>query len=127
MDTAVIISLTLSTFTSIIAIIAPIITTIVNNKHQRKIRQAELIYEKRYNNFKKFYDEYSNFLITKQIEINKVMPLITDCLLIASEDTARTLNSLKNKLIGKAGIMCLPQDQLLEICVKKMKHDLNIL
>ena len=50
-----------SSLTAIFAILAPIIVAIINNKHTKKLKEIELIYEAKINTYKEFLSDYGKF------------------------------------------------------------------
>lgn len=50
-----------SSLTAIFAILAPVIVAIINNKHTKKLKEIELIYEAKINAYKEFLSTYGKY------------------------------------------------------------------
>lgn len=64
--------MTISAITLIVAIVSPVLVTIINNFHATKIRKLELRYEKQFSYYNKQQDVFNTFLVfaSKQLETN---------------------------------------------------------
>lgn len=121
-----ILSILLSAITTITALLTSILTIHINNKHQNKMKKIDILYEKRYNEYKKFNNQYKEFLINNTYDKDILIQIISDCILIASDDTTMTLKTFLRKIYGIAS-PSVPNDKFLfDTCIKKMKKDLDI-
>ena len=68
MDKYGIITVTLSTSVSIISLLTSILTVYINNANQRKIKILDIVYEKKYDTYKKFFELHANYYITKKYD-----------------------------------------------------------
>ena len=64
--------MTISAITLIVAIVSPVLVTIINNFHATEIRKLELRYEKQFSYYNKQQDVFNTFLefASKQLETN---------------------------------------------------------
>ena len=128
-NTATIISLTFSGIASVLAILSPIVTVIINNKHQRKLKRNEKLFDLKYEKYQKFFALYADYYVTHEYKVEELSNVIIDCLLVSNEDTTRLLNLLLRKINGEVAHVGMPDEKKYTFnkCVQRMKQELNIL
>lgn len=94
MDKYSIIALALSTSVSIISLLANILTVYINNKNQRKIKLLDVVYEKKYSTYQKFFELYANYYVSQEYDKAEVTKVIMQCLAIANKKSSFYLKRL---------------------------------
>lgn len=100
MDKYSIIALALSTSVSIVSVIANIITVWLNNKNKRKIKILDVVYEKKYDTYKKFFELHANYYITQEYDKTELTKVIMQCLAIANQESRHYLKILLQNING---------------------------
>lgn len=126
-DVIAIVSISISALTALTALLVPIVTTCVNNKHQRKIHKSEFLLEKRYIKYQAMFDFYVNYKNTNQFDEELLSKIIADCLPIASKGTRFRLQQLleKNPNINSQ-MSYINKNVPLDCCIEEMRKDLDI-
>ena len=100
MDKYGIITVTLSTSVSIISLLTSILTVYINNANQRKIKILDIVYEKKYDTYKKFFELHANYYITKKYDEAEMTKTIMECLAIANQESRHYLKILLQNING---------------------------
>ena len=100
MDKYGIITVTLSTSVSIISLLTSILTVYINNANQRKIKILDIVYEKKYDTYKKFFELHANYYITKKYDEDEMTKVIMQCLAIANQESRHYLKILLQNING---------------------------
>ncbi len=100
MDKYGIITVTLSTSVSIISLLTSILTVYINNANQRKIKILDIVYEKKYDTYKKFFELHANYYITKKYDEAEMTKVIMQCLAIANQESRHYLKILLQNING---------------------------
>ncbi len=94
MDKYQIITIATSISVSIGSLIISLLTTYLNNKHQRKNKILDIVYEKKYNTYKKLFELYATYNITQEYDKTELTEVITQCLMIANRESSYYLDNL---------------------------------
>ncbi len=128
MELSNILSIVLTASVSLLSLLISIFSIIFNNRHQRKMKILDIVYEKKYEKYKIFFEHYANYYTNKEYDKSALVQNIMDCLLISNRKTSQQLESLlyhiKNEKIGKI----LPRiiSDCFYNCIQAIKEELNL-
>lgn len=127
MDIATILSISLSAFVSFITVVSSVVTIVINNKHQRKLKLFENKIEK-YKIFISLYADFEKTTKEENADVSVFSKSIIDCLLFANKETFFLLNKLRKSLKGFPKHLKAIFDspiQLYQDCIVSMNKELS--
>ena len=128
METSTILSITLTASISALSLIASIVTIIINNHHQKQIKILDIIYEKKYQSYQKFFQIYANYRINNEFDKTVLSNVIVDCLLTSNQKKSYYLDDLLRNISNEKENKYIPQffKNNFRYCIESMKAELNI-
>lgn len=87
----------LTSITATAAIISPLVTALINNSHQMRLKKLEMFYDRKYNSYHAFFVAYSEYKsLHNNAAFYSLSKAIGEAMLISSNKTADALQELLN-------------------------------
>lgn len=119
-------SIILSTIAAVAAILAPLLTAIINNRYLFRLKKLETFYDHKFSIYKKFFEAYGNVqnFVTPKDNHDFFSALYEVCL-ICNFETRSKLFELKKFFISSNGVATPESDKIFEECCDLLNKELT--
>lgn len=119
-------SIILSSIAAVAAILAPLLTAIINNRHELKIKKLETFYNHKFSIYKNFFEAYGavqNFVTHK--DNHDFYATLYEVCLICEPKTRLKLFQLKKCFLSDKGTATDKTDKIFEECCELLHKELT--
>lgn len=120
------ISVILSSVTAILAIVVPIVTTIVNNHFQLKNKYIDVFYQQKYELYKKFSNAYGqNVFGASKATPREIFTISHEVMIVCNDNIRKEITLLNQILLTNKGINSKESDSQFDKCCELLHEDLT--
>ena len=119
-------SIILSAIAAVAAILAPLLTAIINNRHSLRMKKLNIFYDHKFSIYKNFFEAYGkvqNYVTAK--DNNEFYSALYEVCLICNFETRKRLFELKNCFLISGGYANEKTDKIFEECCEMLHKELT--
>lgn len=120
-------SIIMSSIAAVAAILAPLLTAIINNRHSLRFKKIEIFYDHKFAIYKNFFEAYGklqNYVTQK--DNNDFYASLYEVCLICEPETRKRLFVLKNCFLNSKSSVATPEtDKIFEECCTLLHAELT--
>lgn len=120
------ISVILSSVTAILAIVVPIVATIVNNHFQLKNKYIDVFYQQKFELYKKFSNAYGKNVFGASLATpREIFTISHEVMIVCNENIRKEILLLNQLLLKNKGVNSEETDEQFNKCCELLHKELN--
>lgn len=118
-------SIILSSIAAVAAILAPVLTAIINNRHNLLIKRLEFSYTQKYEVYKRFSETYGKIQYRNYMEPQLFFSALYETMLLVNNEIRKELLKLNTQVLANDCYATKNTEPQFEICCQLLHEDLN--
>ena len=119
-------SIILSTIAAVAAILAPLLTAIINNRYSLRLKKLETFYDHKFSIYKNFFEAYGKVQnYVSQQDNHDFFAALYEVCLICNSKTRSKLFELKKCFLSGNGVANPETDKIFEECCDLLNKELT--